>query len=75
MGEKSVAILNNLLKKAYPNQIDELRFNNVRGIGDTCVEQCGLIVEQLATQNQIKVFIGLNTLQLNCRGVCFDFNL
>ena len=38
MGEKSVTILNNLLKKAYPNQIDELRFNNVRGIGDTCVE-------------------------------------
>ena len=38
MGEKSVSILNNLLKKAYPNQIDELRFNNVRGIGDTCVE-------------------------------------
>ena len=56
MGKKSVALLNLLLKKAYPNQIDELRLHSVRGIGDTQVEFCGMIVEQLATQNQIKVF-------------------
>ena len=38
MGPKSVPILNTMLEKAFPNEIEELRFNNVKGIGDTCID-------------------------------------
>jgi hypothetical protein len=34
MAEKSVGLLCSLLKKPYPNNIEELRLHNVKGLGD-----------------------------------------